>query len=174
MLTCVNTLRPSQNGHRFADDTFKRIFVNENVGVSIIISLNFVPEGLINNIPALVQKMAWRRPVKMNTDHLWVTRMMRFISIHLPLGRLGCQSLTIAYIFMRQWIESASVQIMVCRLSGATLLSKPMLGFVSFSSLPQCVKPNRSWRVETCPWLNPAQSNGYNYLISFWSQWWFR
>ena len=25
-------------------------------------SLNFVPKGSINNTPALVQKMAWRRP----------------------------------------------------------------------------------------------------------------
>ena len=63
---CVNTLRPRQNGHHFTDDTFKRIFVNENVGVLIEISLKFVPKGPINNIPALVQIMAWvtawRRP----------------------------------------------------------------------------------------------------------------
>ena len=59
---CVNTLRPRQNRHHFTDDTFKRIFVNENVGVLIEISLKFVPKGPINNIPALVQIMAWRRP----------------------------------------------------------------------------------------------------------------
>ena len=58
----VNTLRPRQNGRHFADDTFKRIFMNENVRISINISLKFVPKGLINNIPALVQIMAWRRP----------------------------------------------------------------------------------------------------------------
>ena len=45
----------------FADDTFKRIFLNENVSISIKISLKFVPKGPINNIPALVQIMAWRR-----------------------------------------------------------------------------------------------------------------
>ena len=56
-----NTLRPRQNGRRFADDTFKRIFLNENVRISIKISLKFVPKGPINNIPALVQIMAWRR-----------------------------------------------------------------------------------------------------------------
>ena len=56
-----NTLRPRQNGHRFADDTFKRIFLNENVRISIKFSLKFVPKGPINNIPALVQIMAWRR-----------------------------------------------------------------------------------------------------------------
>ena len=62
MLQCVNTLRPRQNGHRFPDDFFKRIFMNENVWVLIKISLKFVPEGSISNIPALVQIMAWRRP----------------------------------------------------------------------------------------------------------------
>ena len=56
-----NTLRPRQNGRHFADDTFKRIFLNENVEISIQISLKFVPKGPINNNPALVQIMAWRR-----------------------------------------------------------------------------------------------------------------
>ena len=39
----------------------KRIFFNENVWISIKISLKFVPKGSINNIPALAQIMAWRR-----------------------------------------------------------------------------------------------------------------
>ena len=60
-MECYNTLRPGQNGRRFADDTFKRIFLNENVRISIRISLKFVPRGPINNIPALFQIMAWRR-----------------------------------------------------------------------------------------------------------------
>ena len=59
---CVNTLRPRQNGRHFADDTFKYIFLNENSMISAKISLMFVPKGPINNIPALVQIMAWRRP----------------------------------------------------------------------------------------------------------------
>ena len=57
-----NTLRPRQNGCHFADDTFNRIFANENVRISIEFSLKFVPNGPINSIPALVQIMAWRRP----------------------------------------------------------------------------------------------------------------
>ena len=56
-----NTLRPRQNGRCYADDTFKRIFLNENVRISIKVSLKFVPKDLINNNPALVQIMAWRR-----------------------------------------------------------------------------------------------------------------
>ena len=58
----INTWRLRQNGRHFADDIFKCIFLNENVRISIEISLNFVPKGRNNNIPALVQIMAWRRP----------------------------------------------------------------------------------------------------------------
>ena len=52
----INTLRSRQNGRHFADDMFKCIFVNENVGISIKISLKFVHKGPINNIQALAQK----------------------------------------------------------------------------------------------------------------------
>ena len=57
----INTLMPGQNGRHFPDDIFKCIFLNENVWISIKISLKFVPKGPINNIPALVQIMVWRR-----------------------------------------------------------------------------------------------------------------
>ena len=55
----VNTLRPRPNGRHFTDDIFKCIFLNENVWILIEISLKFVPNSLINNIPALDQMMAW-------------------------------------------------------------------------------------------------------------------
>ena len=58
----INTLRPRQNGRRFADDVFKCIFLNENIWISIKISLKFIPKDPVNNIPTLVQIMARRRP----------------------------------------------------------------------------------------------------------------
>ena len=58
----VNSLRPRQNGRYNADDIFKCIFLNENVWFPTKLSLKFVPTGPINNIPALVLIMAWRRP----------------------------------------------------------------------------------------------------------------
>ena len=67
----VNTLRPRQNGRRFADDTFKWIFLNENVRISIKISLKFVPKGPINNNPALVQIMAWHRQTTSRYLNQW-------------------------------------------------------------------------------------------------------
>ena len=58
----VNTLMPRQNGRHSPDDIFQSIFMNKNVRISIKFSLTFSPIGPINNIPALVQIMAWRRP----------------------------------------------------------------------------------------------------------------
>ena len=46
----------------FADDIFKCISLNEIIWIPIKISPKFVPKGPINNIPAMVQIMAWRRP----------------------------------------------------------------------------------------------------------------
>ena len=58
----INTLRPRQDGRYFADDILKCIFFNDNVWISLKIPLKFVSRGPINNIPASVQIMAWRRP----------------------------------------------------------------------------------------------------------------
>ena len=56
----INSLRPRQNRHHFVDSVFKCNFFNENVWIAIKISLKFVPKSPINNIPALVQILAWR------------------------------------------------------------------------------------------------------------------
>ena len=80
----INTLRPRQNGRRFADDTFKRIFLNENVRISIKISLKFVPKGPINNNPALVQIMAWRRPGDKPLSEPMMVRLLTHICVTRP------------------------------------------------------------------------------------------
>ena len=54
----INTLRPRQSGHHFADSIFKCIFLNENVYSFFQISLKVVPMDPINNKPELVQIMA--------------------------------------------------------------------------------------------------------------------
>ena len=57
----VNTLRPRQDERHFADDIFTCIFFNENCCILIKFSLKYAHKGPINNNPALVQIMAWRR-----------------------------------------------------------------------------------------------------------------
>ena len=79
LIGVFNTLRPRDNGRHFADNIFKRIFFNENVWISIKVPLKFVPKGLINNIPALVQITApfrWQVIIWMliSMTHICVTR----------------------------------------------------------------------------------------------------
>ena len=44
-----------------ADDMFKCIFLYENDRIHIQISLKLVTKSPVDNMPALVQVMAWRR-----------------------------------------------------------------------------------------------------------------
>ena len=79
-----NTLRPRQNGRLFADDTLKRIFLNENIWISIKISLKYIPKGLINNIPVLVLIMAWRRPGDKPSSEPMLVRSLTHICVTRP------------------------------------------------------------------------------------------
>ena len=58
----IITLRPRQNGHHFTDGILKWISFNENVRILIEILLKLEHMGRINNIPALIQIMAWCCP----------------------------------------------------------------------------------------------------------------
>ena len=80
----LNTLRPRQNGHHFPDDIFKCIFLNGNVWIPIEISLKLVPKGPINNIPALVQIMAWRRPGDKPLSEPTTVRLLTHICVTRP------------------------------------------------------------------------------------------
>ena len=80
------TMRPRQNGRHFADDIFKCIFLNENFRISHKISLKFVSEGPIDNIPALVQIMAWRWP---GNKPLSDSIMIIYIYASLGLNEIG-------------------------------------------------------------------------------------
>ena len=98
----VNTLRPRQNGRRFADDMFKRIFLNENVRILIKISLKFVPKGPINNIPALVQIMAWRRSGDKPLSEPMMVSLLMHICVTRPqwvniLRRTDCVKIILHY-----------------------------------------------------------------------------
>ena len=80
----INSLRPRQNGCLFADDTFKHIFLNENIRISTKNSMKFVPKGLINNIPALVLIMAWRRPGDKSLSEPMLVRSLTHICVTRP------------------------------------------------------------------------------------------
>ena len=110
----LNTLRPRQNGRHFPDDIFKCILFNENVWISLKISLKFAPQGPINNIPALVQIMAWRRPddkplsgpmmVKSPT-HICVTRPQWVNALNFPIlaSALACEWIPTHFLPFKVW-----------------------------------------------------------------------
>ena len=80
----VNSLRPRPNRRHFADDIFKCIFENGNEWISPRISLKFVPKVRINNIPALVMIMAWRRPGDKPLSEPMMVRLPTHICVTRP------------------------------------------------------------------------------------------
>ena len=101
-----NTLGPRQNGHHLAEDIFKCIFLNENVWIPIKTSLKFVPKGPINNIPSLVQIMAWHRP----GDKLLSEAMMVYLPMHICVTR-------------PQWFKSVDHKGVPCSKSMSNILN---------------------------------------------------
>ena len=89
----LNTLRPTRNRQQFNYSILIRIFFNESVWISIKISLKFVRKGPTNNIAALVQIIAWRRP----GDKLLFEPVMVSLSTHRPQWIYNAYLQTVAY-----------------------------------------------------------------------------
>ena len=93
----INSLRLRRNGCYNADDIFKCIFLKETVWNPTKISLKFVPKGPINNIPALVQIMAWRRPGDKPLPEPMMVSLLTYICVTWPQW------------VSRYWLYSASI-----------------------------------------------------------------
>ena len=72
------------NGRHFANDIFKCIFLNENVRIPIRILLRFGPKGPVDNIPAMVQIMAWRRPGDKPLSEPMIVNLPTYICVARP------------------------------------------------------------------------------------------
>ena len=68
----------------FPDDSLKCIFLYENVLILIKNSLNLIPKAPINDIPALVQIMAWRRPGDKPLSEPMVVTLLAHICVTRP------------------------------------------------------------------------------------------
>ena len=79
-----NTWRPRKHGRHFADDTFKRISLKGNFGISIKLSLRFVRKCSFDTIPALVYIMAWRRSGDKSLSEPVVVRLPTHIFVTRP------------------------------------------------------------------------------------------
>ena len=71
-----------------ADNTFKFKFFSENAFILIMISLKFAPKGPINDIPALVQIMAWRWPGDKPSSEPMMVSLLMHIYASLSLSEL--------------------------------------------------------------------------------------
>ena len=77
----INTLTPRQSRHHFADGIFQCIFRNENVWISTKTSQKFVPEFQINNIPAMVQIMAWHQLGNKPLSEVMMVRLLTHMCV---------------------------------------------------------------------------------------------
>ena len=80
----IKLIEAETNGRHFADDTFGRIFLNENLWTLLKNSLKIVPKVRINNIPALVQIMAWRRLGDKPLSEPMMVRLLTHICVTRP------------------------------------------------------------------------------------------
>ena len=114
-------LRPRQNGCHFVDDISKCIFFwTESAWISINISLKFVPKGSINNIPALVQIMAWRRPGYKPLSEPMILSLLTHIYASLGLNELMglceitylimCDMIYGTYTFEWNWCDTNDIK----------------------------------------------------------------
>ena len=150
-LALFNTLRPRQNGRLFADDTFKRIFLNEIVRISIKISLKFVPKGLINNIPALVKIMAWRRPGDKPLSEPMMVRLLTHICVTRP-----------------QWVNIIlNTCPYACRFKAPSGKGRDTYAFAYTLQHHCSVRPNRYTNNQTILTLVMRESCRYSYMPSF-------
>ena len=89
----INSLRPRRNRHHFTENIFKCLFLNKNEWIPLRISLKFVLKVRINNIPSLVQIMAWRRPGDKPLSELMMFNLLMHVCIT-PLQWVKCPIMT--------------------------------------------------------------------------------
>ena len=70
----INILMLRQDDYHFTDNIFRCLFSNGNFWINI--SLKFVPQGQINNIPTLIQLMAWHQQGDKPLSETMVVRLL--------------------------------------------------------------------------------------------------
>ena len=89
-------------------------FLNENVWISINISLKFVPKGPINNIPTLVQIMAWRRSGDKPSSEPMMVSLLTHICVTRPQW-VKCKSASYMTTAWRFWQNGVLLFLCMCR-----------------------------------------------------------
>ena len=111
------------SGGDFADDIFRCIFLNENFSISKKIPLQYVPYGLIDNMAASVQIMAWCRT---GTEAMMVS-----VLTHICITRPQCVNVN-GHGYCHLIILSGTWEGLKCHLPG---FLKPTLAYVAMNIL---------------------------------------
>ena len=163
----VKTLRPRQNEPQFPGNIFKCIYFNENVWVFIKISLEFVPKGPINNIPALVQITAWWRPGDKPLSEPMMVSLLTHMSTALDLKDIIWSSATN---FNEIWIkiifiQENALQNVICKM--LAILFRPLS--VQKDALHRLLPylPERNRRLMILTWLFWGDSSGWKRLLGW-------
>ena len=90
-LGCLNTLTPRHNYRHFTDDIFKCFFLNENVWISLRMSLKLLLKIRINNIPALLQIIVWRWLGDKPLSELMMVKLLTHKCVTRPLWVNSCR-----------------------------------------------------------------------------------
>ena len=192
----VNTLRPRQNGHLFADDIFKCFFLNENIWILVKIWLNFFPKVRINNIPALVQITLGTNKAKGHyLNHQWWFDY-RHIYVSLGLNELKNKSKILSRLFQDLFLIVCYSQIHLSQnvsltISGFNSLAPGgceydpksvifnhvlLIGIFRFSHdnalrwMPQDLTDDKSTLVQVMAWYRQATSHYLltQFLVALW------
>ena len=151
----VSTLRPKQKCHHFADDICRCNFLKKNVWIYLNISLKFVHKVRINNIPGLVQVMAWHRPgLKPLTEPMKVellTQTMKLFTISRELAGAYQTKLLLVIISETAGILQNPHSLKIFRSTGS---AKHLCGTYSirFSIYLLDIKNNKNEINDTCFW----------------------
>ena len=154
-ITPINSLRPRRSRRHFADDIFKRIFLNENEWISIKISLKFVPKSPIDNIPPLFQIMAWRRPGAKPLSEPMMVNLLTHICV--------TRSQWVNTMRLRQKGSHFADDIFKCIFLNENVWISIK---VSLKFLPKGPIPNIPPLVQIMAWRRPGNKHGYL------NQWW--
>ena len=136
-----------QNGRYFAYDIFKSNFLNENIWISWIdISLIFVYKCPINNIPALGQIIAWRRPGDKPLPEAMMISLLTHICVPRP-----------QWIKIETLLSLAAHKLIVITTSFSVMTVSvfSVLSSVLLSVLPQS-RPNFSRIQKSLQQINPS------------------
>ena len=152
-----NTWRLRQNGCHFPYNIFTCIFLNENVWILLKISnsLKFVPMVQINNIPALVQIMAWYRQGDKPLSEPMKFKLLMYICISQPQWVKEPHH-------QLEWYYSKFVQNITCP------MQQGWRGFIITKLIFACTLYNKGSKSRNYYWLNklsiiihPIFANGF-------------